>query len=295
VSIATLGLLILSAALHTFWNILLRRAGDKLITAFLQMLVSVVLLAIPVALFCELPTKAGAFWLIASALLQTAYYVLLAVTYQSGAMRTVYPLTRGSAPLFVCGLSIALGLEEIGAAAGLAILTIVAGLYITNIRGSGASALATPFRTLRDEPSSRLAFLTGLIIAAYTLVDKRSVEYNSPLLIYFIDVLVPPLVLSPLLFRRRSAVKSEIMTHGPLIVVISFATFAAYYLVLTAMKHAAASYISSVREISIVFVTLYTLARERHLRQEKPCNIAFPIIGSMLTFTGIFALSCFLR
>lgn len=300
-NIATLGLLLLSALMHALWNILLRRTDDKLITAFMQMTVSVILLAVPVALTCDLPTFAGARWLIASAIMQTAYYALLAKTYKSGAMITVYPLTRGSAPLFVCGLSAALGLERIGLSAGASILVIVAGLYIINIRGTGVSALTEPFRTLRDEPGSRLALVTGLVIAAYTLTDKKSVEYNPPLLIYFVDVLVPPLVMSPLLFRRRAAVRSEVRRHGPLIVVISLSTFAAYYLVLTAMKSAAASYISSVREVSIVFVTLYTLARERRRRRtlsggaDAPRGALFPIVGSVLTFAGILALSYFLR
>lgn len=61
----------------------------------------------------------------------------------------------------------------------------------------------------------------------------------------------------------------------------------AYFLVLVAMKYSEASYISSVREMSVVLVAIYSAVK---LRENFP---APKIIGAAAIFCGIVLLSVF--
>src|SRR5690348_4687399 len=137
-------LILLSALVHAVVNVLTKRAEDKYAMRLLVGVFSAALVA-PALLFVPLP--AGAWWFLAGTAFVHAFYeLLLVLSYESAAFSAVYPVARGTGPLFtalgamfilrehapavellgivlVCGGVIAIGLSHRateGARAGLA-------------------------------------------------------------------------------------------------------------------------------------------------------------------------------
>lgn len=281
----TLTLIFIAAILHAVWNIILKKTQDNLTALWLQMLVTVIYL-MPFSLICfRLPPKESLPTLFFSGIMQAAYYVLLGKCYQSGNLSIVYPLTRGSAPVFVCIFSVVLGLETLTFPVFLSLLLIVFGIYIVNMPALNFKSILAPFKTLAQDPSTRLSMLVGVVIALYTLSDKVNVRYTSPFIVYAVITLIPTVLLAPLLCKKEK-VKAELAGKGKFrIVGISVFMVAAYCLVLLAMTNCNASYISSIREVSVVFVALYTSLRSKNPDWQPK------ILGSVIIFTGIILLS----
>jgi len=277
-----LGMVLLSAGFHAGWNLLARQASDKLTFLWLQMALAAGALALP-CLFLSAPDPRAYPFALLSGLLQTAYYLLLAQTYTCAAVSRVYPLTRGSAPLFVCLLSLAAGDKAVTAAMLPPIFLIVLGLYGINLEGWGRRRLLAPLRTLAKEPRTRLSLLNGLVIAAYTLTDGRTVRYADPLWIYFWISVIPAALLAPAMLRQ-GRIRREWKRDGLRAAAVSALTFAAYALVLLAMRRGSAACVSAVREVSIVFVTLYA---RFVLREKMP---AVKLLSSAVIFLGILLL-----
>lgn len=284
-NLQTLTLIFIAALLHAVWNIILKEARDNLTALWLQMLVTVVYLVPLSLIYFGLPPKESLPTLIFSGIMQAVYYVLLGKCYQSGNLSIVYPLTRGLAPVFVCIFSVVLGLETLTFPVFLSLLLIVFGIYVVNMPALNFKNILAPFKTLIQDSSTRLSMLVGVVIALYTLSDKVNVRYTSPFTVYAVITLIPTVLLAPLLCKKEK-VKAELAGKGKFrIVGISVFMVAAYCLVLLAMTKCNASYISSIREVSVVFVALYTSLRSKNPDWQPK------IIGSVIIFTGIVLVS----
>ena len=281
-----LTLLILSAACHASWNIIAKSAKDTLTFLWCQTAFASVALALIVPWLCPSPDPKGYIFLAVSGLMQTAYYDLLPKTYSIGEISVVYPLTRGSAPVFICIFSALLGFENITLPVFLSVLLIFAGIYIVNMNSLSAKEFTAPIRALINVPQTRLALLNGLTVAAYTISDNQSVNYTDPLMIHWIIAVIPSILMLPMI-TKRGCIKTEIKTNAPKIIIVSVLTFLAYFLVLVAMKYSEASYTSSVREMSVVLVAIYSAVK---LKEKFP---ATKIIGAAAIFCGIVLLSLF--
>lgn len=281
----TLTLIFMAAIFHAIWNILLKEAKDNLTTLWLQMVISLIYL-LPFSFFCYgLPSKESLPTLIFSGLMQAVYYILLGKCYQSGNLSIVYPLTRGSAPVFVCIFSVLLGMETLTLPVLFSILLIVFGIYIVNMPAFNLKSLISPFKTLMEDSSTRLSILVGITIALYTLSDKINVQYTSPFIVYSVITLIPAVLLAPQLCKK-DRIEAELLGTGKFRVLgISIFMVAAYCLVLVAMDNCNASYVSSIREVSVVFIALYTCLRS------KNSNWQPKIIGSIIIFSGIVLIS----
>src|SRR5437016_13751829 len=126
---ASLLLLLVAAFLHAAANALLKQARDKLAYTWWMLGTSSVL-GVPL-LLTGLPKDAISWALvIVSGLLEAVYFAALSRAYSLGDLSQVYPLARGSAPLFIVAWA-ALFLDERPSAPGLCgVLTVVLGLYL---------------------------------------------------------------------------------------------------------------------------------------------------------------------
>jgi drug/metabolite transporter (DMT)-like permease len=122
-------LLIIAGFMHSSWNLLSKGGKDRQIFIWLAICWAGLLFLGPFLFFYHsFPVQA---WpLIAlSAVLEAVYYLLLGAAYRYGDLSLVYPLARGSAPLFVTIIAV-LFLGERPSLAGLGgILLIVGGIY----------------------------------------------------------------------------------------------------------------------------------------------------------------------
>jgi drug/metabolite transporter (DMT)-like permease len=283
--LTTLFLILLAALFHSIWNILAKNSRNNLTLLWLQMVITAVILLPYSLLIFDFPVIDAWPTLLFTSAMQITYYILLSRCYRSGNLSIVYPLTRGSAPVFVCLFSMLLGTENLSLPIILSLLLTVFGIYLVNMPELTLASLTAPFKVLKKDKTTRLSILIGIIVAAYTISDKRNVLYCDPLLVYTVICVIPALCLAPFMLRKR-ALKEE-LTHGGWFRALAVAafTFLAYYLVLAAMRSCDASYVSSIREVSVVFVAIYTCLKNKETQWKSK------ITGSVIIFIGIFLLA----
>ena len=173
---------------------------------------------------------------------------LLARAYRRADVGVVYPVARGSAPVLVLLAEVTL----LGASPG---VWQAAGVLLV---GGGVLAV----RGLSDTTSWRdvgLALAVGATIAGYTLFDRRGVQHAA-VLPYFELCLLPSAVVVPLLVWRSPAPAALRAAATRSSLLAGAGMFAAYALVLAALRQAPAAAVAAVRESSVVMAALATSA-----------------------------------
>ena len=255
----SLVLVLLSAVAHASWNLMLKRAGDPEVFAWVMLVVGSILLA-PVGLallWYNSMDFPGLWFLLASVVLHVFYFMLLARGYATGDLSLVYPVARGMGPMLVPVLAVILLGEIVEIMAIVGISAIVGGIYTISWWGNFHQVLRSPLLFLRSA-GMRYAVLTGLTIAVYSIVDKEGVGHIQPLLyIYFLDIgtvaLLAPYILAN---KGMETVKAEWRANAVPITVSGLLAFAAYGLVLTAFSLSRVSYVAPAREVGIVIGVL---------------------------------------
>jgi drug/metabolite transporter (DMT)-like permease len=240
-------LLALAAAfVHAGWNLLLSRARDSEAATAVALVAGSIAFA-PVAAATwqvgakALPYAAG------SAALELVYLVLLARAYQEGELSVVYPVARGSAPLLILAFSLAVLNASLDAASIAGVCLVAGGVML--VRGSGETA------STRD---LAMALAIGVCIAGYALFDKQGLKHAHPLPYLELVVAVPGLIYVLMLARWRgtTALRAEV---SPASISAGLGMFAAYGLVLAAIRLAPGSSLAAVqavRETSVVIAVV---------------------------------------
>src|SRR2546430_1916080 len=174
--------LVLGAALvHASWNYLLKKSGGGIGFIWAFAALSSLLYAPPAAgvvivQHFEVTVQVLPF-LFGSAVLHTAYYLLLDRGSRHGDLSVVYPLARATGPFLTVLVAVAMLGERPGIVALCGAALVVGGAFFL---------AASPAR-LREAGAARgtaFALLTGCMIAAYTVGDKQAVS----------AVLIPPIL-----------------------------------------------------------------------------------------------------
>jgi drug/metabolite transporter (DMT)-like permease len=234
-----------AAGLHATWNALVKSVGDRLALMAVMGLWSVAI-CVPVALFAPAPLSAAWPELAASMVLHNVYNLLLIESYREGDYNQVYPIARGIAPPAVAVASVIVVGESLSAVQTVGVVSVSAGLLVI---ASGT----------RHEPKRALAFavLTGLVIAAYTVVDGVGVRRSGSVLGYATWLFVGMGALTALILvvvNRRTARRSRITRSlVPRAAVADVLSLAAYGLVLWAQTRGALAVVAALRETSVVF------------------------------------------
>jgi drug/metabolite transporter (DMT)-like permease len=243
VSGGALALALGAAFLHAGWNVALAGARDT-VAATGGLLVWGVLLLAPFALlFGDVSGEAVPF-VAASAVLELAYFWLLARAYSGGSVSVVYPVARGVAPTLVLAVGV-FGLGKgVGWLAAVGVLTV----------GVGVLLVSSPdFSSHGDDKSGMVCDLgfglaIAATIAAYTLVDAEGVEHADPVA-YLALVIAPCAALFPAVVRTRPDLSARSALTAA-------ATLGAYLMVLAALQLAPAAPVAATRESSIVIAAL---------------------------------------
>lgn len=253
-TLSSLMLLLTAAVWHALSNALIKQSRDKLAFTWWMLTASVVIGA-PLIFFVGHPPPIG--WLIVSAsgLIEALYFITLTRAYGLGDLSQVYPLARGSAPLFVL-LWALLFLGEHPSPLGVGgIFLVVCGLYVVNL--PSLSEWMRPLLGFRSS-AARWALLTGLLISVYSSVDKVGVRYFDPLAYLYLFLVVTWLALAGqwLISDRRAALRAELQPEIRKCLLraaaVALLGAGAYGLVLAALRLSPVSYVSPVRELSVV-------------------------------------------
>jgi uncharacterized membrane protein len=281
-----LGIVLASALLHAGWNFLLKKSDRKIVFIWWFLLLSS-LYFLPMLLYF-LPgialTPKGWLCIVASGVIHAVYFGCMGHAYQRGDLSLVYPLARGSGPLFVPVLAVMLLGEEIAPLGGVGIALIIFGIYCVHLHSFSKTAFLEPFRALKGG-ASLWALFTGLAIACYTLVDKVGVGEVSPPVYIYIMMLVTWALITPwVLCRERDFVMREWRRHKGAIAMVGFLSGFTYLMILFALTMSKVSYVAAVREVSIVLSAYFGIAYlgEKQGKQK--------LLGAVLICLGVIAI-----
>ena len=154
-----------AAFLHALFGALQKGGTYDPWTSRTVMDVAIFCLAAPVALFLVPWPPAELWWVLAGMIaIQTTYKLLQGATYERGAYTVVYPVVRGTGPLFtVLGAGLIFG-EHFTAIQWAGVGVLLVGLF-------GLSAYNMTHVTVERAtlvPALGLAVVTGLMVAVYT-------------------------------------------------------------------------------------------------------------------------------
>lgn len=251
-----LALVVVASSIHAGWNLLTKRAADRLIFLWLVLGAGLVLYcpAALVAAWLDPPPVRGFAFVIVSGLIHAAYYGSLSRMYRYDFSLT-YPTARGSSPVIVALFSM-LVLNEPLTAPGLAgIALVVCGIAALQVRverrpnGSG-TMVRWPLAEILRGPAGRQALTTGAVIACYSLVDKTGVALVNPILYIWCSHLVAFALWSAFLRRRPGEVPSAAREQWKPVLAAAAGQNLAYILVLFAMRLAPVAYVVPTREMS---------------------------------------------
>ncbi|MCY3800998.1 MAG: DMT family transporter [Chloroflexi bacterium] len=254
---AAIGLVLASAVLHSTWNYMAKRSTDNLLFLWLAAAAGLVLFTPAFILVVQDNPVPLAGWVFIglSSVVHVMYFVLLGGAYSRTDLSVVYPLARGTGPIFVLVLSIAI-LRELPSLLGLlGILAVVVGVYLIQASALTFNALGAPLRAIVSS-GSRWALLTGLTIGLYSIIDSAGVRHVHPLVYMYLWSVGTFAIIAPWMaprVRKARGLKREavwIFAAGALM-------FGAYVLVLTALQTSSVSYVAAARETSIVFAAIY--------------------------------------
>ena len=269
-----------AAVLHAAWNALVKVNADRLVMVAIMMMsqVAVAMLVVP---FVAFPTPESWPYIWASTALHTAYFVFLINAYRYGDLSHVYPVSRGSAPLIVAIISVAIVGETLSRQAGLSVVVIALGIMsLTLTRGAGG------FR----EPRAMLyAVGTGVFIAGYTVVDGLGARLADSAHSYTFWVHLfngIPIVLLAL-YLRRGQVFVSVRKSWKVGVLGGIISLLAYWIVIWAMTQAPMALVSAVRETSMVFAVLFgVFVLKERLDLARLASTGVTLIGTVMLKTS---------
>ncbi len=253
-----LAIVLVSGCLHAAWNIFLKRSDDKMVFVWSMALVSVAAFS-PLLIFHgfeELPLGAVPYAVV-SGLVQVFCIVSIGKAYGNNDLSIVYPLSRGSAPVFIFVLA-SLLLRERASILGIAgIFSVAIGVYMIFLRSVKASDFLEPIRSLRGK-GAQFALLIGFSIAIYHIIDKKGVSSANPIPYVFVMFLahLAGLTFCTFLMRPIEVIRRELRKCRRAAYISGTLTVFSYFLVVVALSVDKASYVGSVRNIGIVFSVL---------------------------------------
>lgn len=277
-SISIVFMIIVAALLHALWNSLVKIQADRLITMTMITTGSSIV-CISILPFIAMPDISVLPYMLLSLLLHNAYYFTLIHAYSHGDFGYVYPITRGSIPLFVAIMSYWILGELLSFSQYLGLILVASAIFCLLFL-SGRSAL-------KDKKAALYAISAAFLVAGYTIVDGLGARLNGDAHSYtfwlfaFDSVL---LTITAIISKRRgfiTALKANAKTGLMAGVVAMIST----WLVIWALTLSPMAIVSALRETSVIFsiVISYFILRE---------NVKITqIIAVLLTVTGAILLN----
>jgi drug/metabolite transporter (DMT)-like permease len=250
VSGPALVLVVCAAILHAIWNALAKRADNQFVFLWCSVSLATALL-LPLGLL-RLPAEPapakGLPFVAASVAIHALYFWALGRAYRHGDFSRVYPMARGLGVALVPLVALPLFGERLSWLGSLGV-----GLVVLGIVTLGAMPVATTSVARASGAGTFWALVTGLTIAAYSLVDKAGVARLHPMPYIALMGACLSVVLAPVVLADRPALGREWRRHWRTILVASAMNLTSYLLVLFAFRLSKVGYVVAARELSILF------------------------------------------
>ncbi len=282
-------LVLISAAIHAWREMMMKKSGDKQIFIWL-LCTSAVIIFFPLFIYEVWQghlTRLAVLLSMGGAVTHSIYWFFMSRSYEKGDLSRVYPIMRSS-PALVFIIAVLFLHEHVTAQAVIGVLTILAGIYTINMKSLSLGGLLEPLESL-GERSTRFALLTMLMVTAYSIQDKLVTQHVSPLLYSYFTVLFPTLYWTPFIWRTKTGagIRNE-WKRGPSdIILTAIIAMVSYSLILVAFTFERVSYVTALRQIGIVFGVLLG----GHLLKERHKWIRLGSAGLILSGTVMIALA----
>lgn len=249
---AALLLILLSAAVHAVVNILTKRADNKYAMRLL-IGVSSLLIVAPALYFVPVPQGRAVWLLVGTAIVHAVYELLLVKSYESTAFSAVYPVARGTGPLFTT-LGAIVVLHEHPP------LPQLSGIVLVSC---GVVAIGISHRSAKGAYAGlAYALGTGVTIGCYTLIDATGVRaVLNPLsyvLWFFVAHGLCVLVTAPGIRGRRVLIEAR--RQWKLGILLGALSIASYGSAMLAYRLGATARLAALRETSVLFGTALAMS-----------------------------------
>ena len=265
-------LLLIAALSHALCHSILKYNKNPLgilgITSIFEIIVFT-----PLVLTVPFPTPYIWILIITSALLHGFYRLLVIFSYKYGDLSFIYPIARGSSSLLLAIISLIYLTDKISLWGFIAIMIVCMGLFLISYSD----------RLKFNYSAFGLGVLTAIMITTYTLVDGIGVRHSSnpySFLYWMLLLNGTPALIASLFFKNNGL---RIVNKNLILTGVAFGILAplAYGLAVWCMQFLPIAYVSSIREISIIFAALIGLI----LLKEKTASKR--IIPSIFVVIGI--------
>jgi drug/metabolite transporter (DMT)-like permease len=226
-----------------------------------------------------------------SAVAETGYFVTLVRGYSQGDISLVYPISRGSAPIFAAIWGALLLGEQLPWFGYLGILLMVAGVYAASIsvNPSGIKLRASVIlSSFRNRPAG-WALASALFISIFSVSDKVAVTATPPA-IYNWWVFAGNTILWMIPTWGRSKFRmnlNELRSNWRGVIATSFMMVSAYGAALAALALTSASYVVAGRGLSVIIGALFgSLLLKENFGASRIAGAALMVTGfGLIAFT----------
>ncbi len=276
-------LLLVSAVLHTSWNLLIKQSEDKYIVTWWMVTIGGIF-ALVALFFTGLPPRAMWPFALVSICVEAAYFVTLSYAYHDNDFSLIYPVARGSAPAFLALWSFLFLHEKLTGGGMLGLAFIIGGLLVIGIH-----TLRQAHVTHLHFKGAAVAVFIALLISIYTTIDGAAVQ-NGFALPYVMSMFAfVPIPITPFIFReyKWARIKMALVKQPIRVPLAGVLGVLAYLMAVFAFSIAPVSYAGAVREVSVV---LGALAGWWFLK-EKMGGVR--LLGAIVIFAGIVVIAVF--
>lgn len=276
-------LLLISAILHTSWNLLIKQSEDKYIVTWWMVTIGG-MFAILALLFTGLPPRTMWIFALVSICVEATYFITLSYAYHDNDFSLVYPVARGTAPAFLALWSFLFLHEKLTSGGMLGLGMIIGGLIII-----GVNTLMQSHVTHVHFKGVAVALFIALLISIYSIIDGTAVK-NGYALPYVMSMFaLVPLPITPFIFReyRWTRVKAALLNQPIRVPLAGILGVLAYLMAVFSFSIAPLSYAGAVREVSVVLgaLTGWWFLKER--------MGGVRVVGAIVIFAGILVIAMF--
>lgn len=268
-------LVLVAAALHAVWNSIVKASTDGLVATW-AVVSAAALVNVPVLVVVGLPNR-DVWWIIAaSAAIHVAYNLTLVIAYDRADLSVAYPIARGTAPLLV----------TVGGATVLGDPTTAQGVAGVALVSLSLGVLATG----RPMHHTTWATVTGVMIAAYTIVDGAGVRANGDSVQFIAAVFVlHALALTVIVVYQRglTPMKQSVIAQPIRLVIGGTASASAYLLVMIAARTEPLGLVAGLRETSALFgLAIGIGVLKESVTPRHAFTVIFAVLGTIAIATS---------
>ena len=241
--------IIFAALLHAIWNVMVKKGDDKYIS-----LTAVVLGHIPISIVVIFFTPILSFqsipYIFISAIFLSGYEWCLLSAYRLEDYTKVYPIARGTAPIFIVVLSLFLFNVNISKFELMGILVISFGVIILGFQN---------IKTFKNYSAVVYALSTGLFISCYSISDGYGGRMSMSPLNYTAWLMILNAVIFSILLTimNKPGVVKRVLSEGKKIFFIGGTlSYTVYATIVWAFTQASVPTVAALRETSIIFALL---------------------------------------